>query len=73
MSASNSAFDPFSAKNTFETGSGQATYHRLRALDDAGVTTTARLPYCLRTILEALLRTCDGYAVTEAADGLQGS
>ena len=66
MSASNSAFDPFSAKNTFETGSGQATYHRLRALDDAGVTTTARLPYCLRTILEALLRTCDGYAVTEA-------
>ena len=66
MSASNSAFDPFSAKNTFETGSGQATYHRLRALDDAGVTNTARLPYCLRTILEALLRTCDGYAVTEA-------
>ena len=66
MSASSSVSDPFSAKNTFETGSGQATYHRLRALDDAGVTNTARLPYCLRTILEALLRTCDGYAVTEA-------
>ena len=34
-------------------------------LDDAGVTNTARLPYCLRTILEALLRTCDDYEVTE--------
>ena len=66
MSVSNSASDPFSAKNTFETGSGKAIYHRLRALDDAGVTNTSRLPYCLRTILEALLRTCDGYAVTEA-------
>ena len=66
MSASSSASDPFSAQNTFETGSGKAVYHRLRALDDAGVTNTSRLPYCLRTILEALLRTCDGYAVTEA-------
>jgi aconitate hydratase len=66
MSVSRSASDPFAAKNTFDTGSGQAIYHRLRALDDAGVTNTSRLPYCLRTILEALLRTCDGYAVTEA-------
>jgi len=57
--------DPFSARSTFDTGSGTASLYRLRALDDAGVTTTARLPYCLRTILEALLRTCDGYEVTE--------
>ena len=58
--------DPFSARSSFDTGSGPATLYRLRALDDAGVTNTARLPYCLRTILEALLRTCDGYEVTEA-------
>ncbi len=58
--------DPFSARSSFDTGSGSATLYRLRALDDAGVTNTARLPYCLRTILEALLRTCDGYEVTEA-------
>ena len=57
--------DPFSARCSFDTGSGEATLYRLRALDDAGVTNTARLPYCLRTILEALLRTCDGYEVTE--------
>jgi aconitate hydratase len=58
--------DPFSARATFETGSGPATLYRLRALDDAGVTNTARLPYSIRMILEALLRTCDGYEVTEA-------
>lgn len=57
--------DPFSARASFDTGSGSATLYRLRSLDDAGVTNTARLPYCLRTILEALLRTCDGYEVTE--------
>jgi aconitate hydratase len=58
--------DPFSARSTFETGSGPATLYRLRALDDAGVTNTSRLPYSLRMVLEALLRTCDGYEVTEA-------
>ena len=45
--------DPFSARSTFDIGSGTAALYRLRALDDAGVTNTARLPYCLRTILEA--------------------
>ena len=58
--------DPFSARGTFETGSGPATLYRLRALDDAGVTNTSRLPYSIRMVLEALLRTCDGYEVTEA-------
>jgi aconitate hydratase len=57
--------DPFSARATFETGHGPATLHRLRALDDAGVTNTSRLPYSIRMVLEALLRTCDDYEVTE--------
>ncbi|MFM8538045.1 MAG: hypothetical protein ACKOES_08260, partial [Planctomycetaceae bacterium] len=57
--------DPFSARATFDTGSGPATLYRLQSLDDAGVTDTSRLPYSIRTILEALLRTCDGYEVTE--------
>ena len=61
-----SFIDPFSARATFETGSGPATLYRLRALDDAGVTNTSRLPYSIRMVLEALLRTCDGYEVTEA-------
>jgi CheY-like chemotaxis protein len=54
---------------TFDTGAGSAILHRIRALDDAGVTNTSRLPYSVRTILEALLRTCDGYEVTVANDG----
>jgi aconitate hydratase len=58
--------DPFSARSTFETGSGPATLYRVRALDDAGVTDTSRLPYSIRMVLEALLRTCDDYEVTEA-------
>ena len=58
--------DPFSARATFETGSGSATLYRLRALDDAGITNTSRLPYSIRMVLEALLRTCDNYEVTEA-------
>ena len=58
--------DPFSARATFETGSGPAPLYRLRALDDAGITNTSRLPYSIRMVLEALLRTCDNYEVTEA-------
>ena len=58
--------DPFSARAAFDTGSGKATLYRLRALDDAGVTDTSRLPYSIRMVLEALLRTCDDYEVTEA-------
>jgi len=58
--------DPFSARATFQTGSGPATFYRLRAIDDAGITNTSRLPYSIRTILEALLRTCDDYEVTQA-------
>jgi len=61
-----SPVDPFSARATFQTGSGPATLYRLRALDDAGVTNTSRLPYSIRMVLEALLRTCDDYEVTQA-------
>ncbi|NBW96657.1 MAG: aconitate hydratase AcnA [Planctomycetia bacterium] len=61
-----SPVDPFSARATFDTGSGPAMLYRLRALDDAGITDTSRLPYSIRTILEALLRTCDDYEVTQA-------
>jgi aconitate hydratase len=57
--------DPFGARDTFETGSGPAFLYRLSALRDAGAD-LARLPFSIRVLLEALLRTCDGTAVTEA-------
>ncbi len=57
--------DPFGARNTFDTGSGPATIYRLTRLEDAGLATISRLPFSLRVLLESLLRTCDGWEVTE--------
>ena len=58
--------DPFHARQSFDSGSGEATIYRLQSLDDAGVTNSSRLPYSIRTILESLLRNADGYEVTES-------
>ncbi len=58
--------DPFSARDTFDTGSGKAGIYRLSKLEDAGLGNIAALPYSIRVLLESLLRNCDGYEVTEA-------
>jgi len=57
--------DPFSARDTFNTGSGQATIYRLSRLEDAGLGAISRLPFSIRILLEAVLRNCDNFAVTE--------
>ena len=57
--------DPFHARDTFDTGNGTAGIYRLSRLEDAKLTSVARLPYSIRILLEAVLRNCDGYAVTE--------
>ncbi len=53
--------DFFNARSTFDTGSGQATLYRLSVLG-GGV---ERLPFSIKIMLEAVLRNCDGYVVTE--------
>ncbi len=58
-------FDPFCARDTFDTGSGRAGIYRLSKLEEAGLTRIADLPYSIRLLLEAALRTCDGFEVTE--------
>ena len=58
-------YDPFHARNTFDTGNGTAGIYRLARLEDAKLTSVARLPYSIRILLESVLRNCDGYAVTE--------
>ncbi len=58
-------FDPFSARDTFDTGHGKAGIFRLSRLEEAGLGAVSRLPFSIRVLLEALLRTCDGYEVTE--------
>ena len=59
------AHDPFQARDQFDTGQGTATIYRLSCLEDAGLGAISRLPYSLRVLLEAALRRCDGYVVTE--------
>ena len=40
-------------------------YHSLAVLESAGLGTVSRLPFCLRIVLESLLRNCDGKRITE--------
>lgn len=54
--------DPFNARATLRTPSGDRTYYRLDALKALGPIET--LPYSIRVLLEACLRNCDGRVVT---------
>ncbi len=58
--------DPFKAKSTFNTGSGTAAIYRLSKLEELGLGKISALPFSIRVLLEAVLRNCDGYEVTEA-------
>ena len=57
--------DFFSARTSFDTGAGKADLYRLAALEDAGLTKIAALPYSIRVLLESVLRNCDDYVVTQ--------
>ncbi|REJ64571.1 MAG: aconitate hydratase AcnA [Planctomycetota bacterium] len=57
--------DPFGARDSFNTGSGEAYLYRLSRLQEAGLTDIARLPYSIRLLLESALRNCDGVLVEE--------
>jgi len=57
--------DPFSARRKFETGQGPADLYDLARLEQLGLAKISSLPYSIRLLLEAALRTCDGYEVTE--------
>ena len=56
--------DPFGARDIFETGSGPARLYRLSSLSKRGYSLD-HIPYTIRIMLEALLRECDGFTVTE--------
>ena len=58
-------FDPFGARDQFDTGEGSATLYRLSKLEDAGIGQVSHLPFSIRVLLEAVLRNCDGFSVTE--------
>ncbi|NNF58103.1 MAG: aconitate hydratase AcnA [Rhodothermaceae bacterium] len=60
------AQDPFGARDTFDTGSGNAYYYSLQKLADDGlVPDLSRLPVSIKILLEGALRTLDGVGVRE--------
>ena len=62
--ADNRAKNSFSARDVFDTGSGEATYYRLAKLQEDGLGRIDRLPFSIKVLLESLLRNEDGYTVT---------
>jgi aconitate hydratase len=56
----------FNALDTLHVGDRSYTYFRLGAIEQAGLTKLARLPYSLKILLENLLRCEDGRSVTKS-------
>jgi aconitate hydratase len=54
--------DVYGARDALD---GQVAYYRLSRLEELGVGRVSRLPFSIKVLLEAVLRTCDGYEVTE--------
>jgi len=57
--------DPFGACGEFEMPGGRATIYRLDRLEKIGLGPVSRLPFSIKVLLEAVVRTCDGNLVTE--------
>ncbi len=59
-------FDPFGARGTFECDGKQLGIYRLSQLAKAGLANDlAKMPFSIKVLLEAVLRNCDGFTVTE--------
>jgi len=58
--------DAFGARGSLSTGQGAVTIYRLEALEKAGIVSgLSRLPFSIKVLLEALLRSADGGLATE--------
>ena len=55
----------FGAKETLQVGSNSYTYYRLDKLKEDGLGKIDELPFSIKVLLEAVLRTENGYDVTE--------
>jgi aconitate hydratase len=59
--------DPFGALQSFSYGAGfSGRFYSLPQLERSGLGAVARMPVCLRIILESVLRNCDGQRIHEA-------
>ena len=61
-----SKHDTFGAKSLLDTGSGEAYYYRLAALQERGVGRIDKMPFSIKVLLESLVRNEDGFLVTRA-------
>ncbi|HET8943433.1 MAG TPA: aconitate hydratase AcnA, partial [Dehalococcoidia bacterium] len=57
--------DPFGALKTLDSRLGTVRYYSLHRLSELDLGDVERLPFCIRIVLENLLRRVDGHAVTE--------
>jgi len=57
--------DIFGARSTLRTAGGDVTIYRLDRLEEMGLVRLERLPFSIRVLLENVLRSADGYLVTE--------
>ena len=58
-------YDPFGTFEKRQTALGEVGVYSLARLEQSGLVRLAELPYSIRMLLEAVLRTCDGFEVTE--------
>lgn len=65
MPSSTKLTDPFGARDTFQAPQGKLGMYRLSKLEKDGIAPVSRLPFSIRVLLEAVLRNCDGYQVTQ--------
>ena len=57
--------DPFQVRDTFRGPSGDIGFYSLKKLEALGLGNISRLPFSIRILLEAVLRNCDGYVVSQ--------
>ncbi len=62
---SSQAFDPFHARSKLRLADGEATIYRLGSVEERGFADLSRLPRTIKILLEAALRLCDGFRITE--------
>ena len=65
MTGESTTHDPFRTRDTLATPQGQVVLFRLARVEEAGLARIGELPFSIRVLLEAVLRNCDGFQVTE--------
>ncbi|MFY7968027.1 MAG: aconitase family protein, partial [Pirellulaceae bacterium] len=65
MNSQQRVFDPFQARDTMQSPWGPVGIYRIGRLEQLGLGEVSTLPFSMRILLEAVLRNCDGYQVTE--------